>query len=138
MKEYSTKQLYRAGAYLRLSIEDEKGDTESTSIINQRAIISEYAKRNNIQLYDYYIDDGYSGANYERPDFKRLIQDIENGKVNCIITKDLSRFGRDHIDTGYYLERYLPKMNIRYIEIRRWNRHNRFKGTTIFIFQIKF
>ena len=64
--------------------------------------------------------------------------DIEDGKINCIITKDLSRFGRDHIDTGYYLERYLPRMNIRYIAIRRWNRYKRFKRITILIFQIKF
>jgi len=117
MKEYSTKQLYRAGAYLRLSIEDEKGDTESTSIINQRAIISEYAKRNNIQLYDYYIDDGYSGANYERPDFKRLIQDIENGMINCVITKDMSRLGRDFVGTSNYIFKYFPEHNIRYIAI---------------------
>ena len=66
--------------------------------------------------------------------FKKMLQDIEDGKINCIITKDLSRFGRDHIDTGYYLERYLPTNNIRYIAIRRWNRHNRFKRFTIFIF----
>lgn len=64
-----------------------------------------------------YVDDGYTGTNFDRPSFQNLLKDIEKGKINCVITKDLSRFGRDHIDTGYYLERYLPSNNIRYIAI---------------------
>ena len=129
---------YKVAKYIRLSDED-RGKKESESVENQRDIIDNFISKNiELDVFDEYVDDGYTGGNFDRPRFRQMIQDIENGKVNCIITKDLSRFGRDHIDTGYYLERYLPKMNIRYIAIRRWNRHNRFKGTTIFIFQIKF
>ena len=130
------KGVTKAALYMRLSKDDEQfGD--SISIETQRSILSHFVKEHGFSVFDEYVDDGYTGGNFDRPRFKQMIQDIENGKVNCIITKDLSRFGRDHIDTGYYLERYLPKMNIRYIAIRRWNRHNRFKRITIFIFQIK-
>ena len=110
-------RTYRAVKYLRLSEQD--GDKqESESIENQRDIIDNFII-NNEDLKDVgeYIDDGYTGGNFDRPDFKRMIQDIEDGKIDCIITKDLSRFGRDHIDTGYYLERYLPAKAIRYIAI---------------------
>lgn len=110
-------RTYRAVKYLRLSEQD--GDKqESESIENQRDIIDNFIS-NNEDLKDVgeYIDDGYTGGNFNRPDFKRMIQDIEDGKIDCIITKDLSRFGRDHIDTGYYLERYLPAKAIRYIAI---------------------
>lgn len=125
---------YTVAKYIRLSDED-RGKKESESVENQRDIIDNFISKNmEFEVFDEYVDDGYTGGNFDRPRFKQMIQDIEDGKVNCIITKDLSRFGRDHIDTGYYLERYLPKMNIRYIAIRRWNRHNRFKRITIFIF----
>ncbi len=110
-------RTYRAVKYLRLSEQD--GDKqESESIENQRDVIDNFIS-NNEDLKDVgeYIDDGYTGGNFNRPDFKRMIQDIEDGKIDCIITKDLSRFGRDHIDTGYYLERYLPTKAIRYIAI---------------------
>ena len=108
---------YRVVKYLRLSEQD--GDKkESESIENQRDIIDNFIKNNNdLEDVGEYIDDGYTGGNFDRPDFKRMIQDIEDGKIDCIITKDLSRFGRDHIDTGYYLERYLPAKAIRYIAI---------------------
>ena len=108
---------YRVAKYLRLS-RDDGDDRESESIENQRDIIDNFIK-NNDDLEDVgeYIDDGYTGTNFNRPDFKRMIEDIEDGKIDCIITKDLSRFGRDHIDTGYYLERYLPTKAIRYIAI---------------------
>ena len=107
----------RTVKYLRLS-RDDGDDRESESIENQRDIIDNFIK-NSDDLEDVgeYIDDGYTGTNFNRPDFKRMIQDIEDGKIDCIITKDLSRFGRDHIDTGYYLERYLPTKAIRYIAI---------------------
>ena len=107
----------RAVKYLRLS-RDDGDDRESESIENQRDIIENFIN-NSDDLEDVgeYIDDGYTGTNFNRPDFKRMIQDIESGKIDCIITKDLSRFGRDHIDTGYYLERYLPAKAIRYIAI---------------------
>ena len=110
-------RIYRAVKYLRLSEQD--GDKqESESIENQRDIIDNFINNNDdLKAVGEYIDDGYTGGNFDRPDFKRMIQDIEDGKIDCIITKDLSRFGRDHIDTGYYLERYLPSKSIRYIAI---------------------
>ncbi len=117
MVDYLTKQTYRAGAYLRLSIEDKKGNVESISIANQRAFIKEYALKNNIEIYDYYIDDGCSGGNFDRPGFKRLINDIENGVINCVITKDMSRLGREFIETGNYVFKYFPERDIRYIAI---------------------
>ena len=129
---------YKVAKYIRLSDED-MDKAESESVENQRDLINNFIAKN-IELEEVgeYVDDGYTGGNFDRPKFKQMIKDIEDGKINCIITKDLSRFGRDHIDTGYYLERYLPRMNIRYIAIRRWNRYKRFKRITILIFQIKF
>ena len=129
---------YKVAKYIRLSDED-RDKAESESVENQRDLINNFIAKN-IELEEVgeYVDDGYTGGNIDRPKFKQMIKDIEDGKINCIITKDLSRFGRDHIDTGYYLERYLPRMNIRYIAIRRWNRYKRFKRITILIFQIKF
>ena len=108
---------YRVAKYLRLS-RDDGDDRESESIENQRDIIENYINEHeNLVDVQEYIDDGYTGTNFNRPGFKQMIQDIEDGKIDCIITKDLSRFGRDHIDTGYYLERYLPTKAIRYIAI---------------------
>ena len=129
---------YKVAKYIRLS-DEERDKAESESVENQRDLINNFIAKN-IELEEVgeYVDDGYTGGNFDRPKFKQMIKDIEDGKINCIITKDLSRFGRDHIDTGYYLERYLPRMNIRYIAIRRWNRYKRFKRITILIFQIKF
>jgi len=109
---------YKVAKYLRLS-RDDGDDRESESIENQRDIIDNYIKEHSDELTDVceYIDDGYTGTNFNRPGFKQMLGDIESGRINCIITKDLSRFGRDHIDTGYYLERYLPANAIRYIAI---------------------
>ena len=115
--KYLTDITYKAGAYLRLSIEDENKDTESISIQNQREFIKNYAKKNNIEIYDYYVDDGYSGGNFDRPSFQRMINDIENGKINCVITKDMSRLGREFIETGNYIYKYFPEHDIRYIAI---------------------
>lgn len=117
MIDYLTNKTYKAGAYLRLSIEDENKENESVSITNQRAFIKEYALKNNIEIYDYYVDDGYSGGNYDRPGFRRLINDIENGVIDCVITKDMSRLGREFIETGNYVFKYFPEHNIRYIAI---------------------
>lgn len=66
---------------------------------------------------DEYVDDGFTGTNFDRPGFKRMITDIENGRINTVITKDLSRLGRDYIDTGYYMQKYFPEMGVRYIAI---------------------
>ncbi len=107
---------YKIGLYIRLSRED-GDDMESESISNQRSLLTGYLKANNLVATSEYIDDGYSGGNFERPSFKRLIRDIEDGLINCVITKDLSRLGRDYIDTGRYIERYFPENNIRYIAV---------------------
>jgi len=111
------QSLFYYAEYLRLSRED--GDkAESDSIGNQRKLIEGFLKdKEEFVLYDTYIDDGFSGTNFNRPAFGRMIKDIECGKVNCVIVKDLSRFGRDYIDTGKYLERYFPDRDVRFISI---------------------
>ena len=108
---------FYTAAYIRLSRED--GDkAESDSIGNQKKLIQEYVKgKTDLFLYDLYIDDGFTGTNFHRPAFERMLADIEEKRVNCVIVKDLSRFGRDYIDTGRYLERYFPERNIRFISI---------------------
>lgn len=108
---------YSVGLYIRLSREDENKTDVSESIINQKSLLLQYVKENNLRVYDIYIDDGYSGTTFDRPGFNRLINDIENKLVNMVITKDMSRLGRDYIKTGYYLEKYFPEHNIRYIAI---------------------
>lgn len=109
--------LFNVAAYIRLSRED--GDkAESDSIGNQKKLITDYLKdKDDFILYDTYIDDGFTGTNFNRPSFKRMIADIDAGSVNCVIVKDLSRFGRDYIDTGKYLERYFPDNEVRFISI---------------------
>lgn len=109
--------FFRVAEYIRLSRED--GDkAESDSIVNQRMLIADYVKgREDFVVFDTYIDDGFTGTNFNRPGFRRMLEDIEAGKVNCVIVKDLSRFGRDYIDTGRYLERYFPDRNVRFISI---------------------
>ena len=105
----SIERCYQVGVYIRLS-RDDGDDRESESVENQRDIINRFIEENeDLDFFDEYVDDGYTGTNFDRPSFKRLLNDIENGKINCVITKDLSRFGRDHIGTGFYLERYLPR-----------------------------
>lgn len=102
--------------YLRLSRED--GDSsESNSISNQRQIIKSYAKDNDIQLSYEYVDDGFSGSNFERPNFKNMIEDLNKGKFNIIIVKDLSRFGRDYIESGKYLQKIFPEKGVRFISV---------------------
>lgn len=109
-------KIYNVAIYIRLSREDEKTG-ESESITNQRSLLLRYVKENNYNLVDIYIDDGYSGTNFERPGFKRMIKDIEAGKVNMVITKDMSRLGRDYIGTGEFIENYFPIHNVRYIAV---------------------
>jgi len=111
-----SNQDYRAAIYIRLSKED--GDREeSESVTNQRKILKAFAKENKYKIYDEYVDDGYTGTNFNRPNFKRMINDIENKKVNMVITKSLSRLGRDYIETGRYIETYFPENEVRYIAI---------------------
>lgn len=111
-------KVFTVGIYLRLSREDaEKDHGQSESIANQRDFLSKYVIDNNWNLFDVYSDDGYTGTNFDRPAFKRLVKDIESKRINMVITKDLSRLGRDYIETGYYLEKYFPAHNIRYIAV---------------------
>ena len=117
LNDIKYKCMWRVAVYCRLSSDD--GDNaESDSIKNQRELINYYLKKeSNIQIIDYYIDDGYSGTTFNRPDFKRMIKDMNSGKINTIIVKDLSRFGRDYIEAGVYLEQIFPMNNIRFIAI---------------------
>lgn len=108
--------MKKACMYLRLSKEDGE-QSESNSISNQRQIIKSFAQVNEIQVCYEYIDDGYSGANFNRPDFNRMIRDMEDGLFNIIIVKDLSRFGRDYIESGKYLQKVFPEKNIRFISV---------------------
>ena len=107
---------YKVGIYLRLSREDEKLG-ESESISNQRDLLLNYIKDNNLFLVDEYVDDGVSGTTFNRAGFNRMIKDCESKKINMIITKDTSRLGRDHIEIGFYVERYFPEHNIRYVAV---------------------
>lgn len=107
---------YRVGAYCRLSLDDESAG-DSASIVTQKQMIERYVNQQGWTMTDTYIDDGYSGTNFERPDFQRLIADIERGKINCVVTKDLSRLGRNYIKTGIYTECYFPEHGVRYIAI---------------------
>ena len=113
MKENTT---YNAGLYLRLSKDDEQ-QGESVSIGTQRSILVDYCKANQFRIYNIYIDDGYSGLNFDRPAFRALLEDVERGLVNLVITKDLSRLGRDYIMTGYYSEIFFQDKGVRYIAI---------------------
>ena len=105
----------RTAEYSRLSRED--GNEESQSIQAQKEILVNYVHSQGWQLYDIYIDDGYSGTNFDRPEFQRLLSDVEKGKIDIVITKDLSRLGRNYIQTGYYTEEYFPDRGVRYIAI---------------------
>lgn len=116
MRAQQENRIYRTALYLRLSKDDE-GTGESASITTQRGILQDYAKANGLQVVDEYVDDGFSGTNYERPAFKRMVEDIEAGRVNCVITKDLSRLGRNSARTSDLLDEYFPAHGVRYISI---------------------
>ena len=110
-------RTYNVGIYIRLSREDDDKVKVSESIINQKSLLLQYVKENNLKVYDIYIDDGYSGTNFDRPSFNRLLNDIELGNVNMVITKDMSRLGRDYIGTGNLIEKYFPEHNVRFIAV---------------------
>lgn len=110
------KGLYKAALYCRLS-QDDGLVGDSSSIQTQKMMLEKYANDNGIIIVDYYIDDGYSGTNFDRPDFQRMLNDIEDEKVNMVITKDLSRLGRDYIRTGYYIDFYFKDKDVRYIAV---------------------
>ena len=108
---------WKVGVYLRLSSDD--GDKmESNSITNQKNLINLFLKKEkDLKIYDYYIDDGFTGTDFNRPDFQRLLNDIKEGKINTVIVKDLSRFGRNYIEVGNYIEQVFPSYNVRFIAI---------------------
>ena len=112
----SKTTTYHAALYCRLSKDDDQSG-ESISIGTQRAILEDYCREQGYPIHKVYIDDGYSGTNFNRPGFQELLDDVERGAVNLVITKDLSRLGRDYIMTGYYSEIYFPSKGVRYIAV---------------------
>ena len=131
----SIDKIYYAAIYLRLSKED--GDLssgekkESNSIANQRKLIEDYLSRNpEITLVQEFCDDGYTGANFDRPDFQRMMEQVKTGKINCIIVKDLSRFGRDYLEVGDYLEHIFPFLGVRMISINDHYDSEKYLGNT--------
>ena len=102
--------------YCRLS-QDDGLDGESNSIQNQKRILEQYAIDHRFPNIQFYVDDGYSGASFNRPDFQRMMADMEDGKIGIIITKDLSRLGRNQLHTGLYIEERFPQFGVRYIAI---------------------
>lgn len=112
----SKQQLNNVGIYLRLSKDDEKAG-ESLSIDNQRKILQRYISDNGWNLVEEYVDDGWSGTNFNRPNVQRLLEDAKSGKVNTILVKDLSRFGRNYIEVGQYVDYIFPLYNIRFIAL---------------------
>ena len=108
--------MYRAAIYCRLS-KDDDNIGESSSIKTQKSMLESYCREQGFLVYDFYVDDGYSGLNFNRPGFERMLNDIDKGLINLVITKDLSRLGRDYIQTGYYTEVYFTKKKVRYIAL---------------------
>ena len=117
MKQPNANMVYTAALYLRLSKDDGIMDKDSASIDTQRDLLTRYCNDNNIIIYDYYVDDGFTGLNTDRPAFKRMIEDAEARRINCVITKDQSRLGRNHLESGFYMEVYFPEHGIRYIAL---------------------
>lgn len=116
MKQPYNTTIHNTALYMRLSRDDESyGD--SVSIETQRTILQQYAREQGLHVVGEYVDDGWSGTNFERPSFQRMMDDVEAGKVNCIVTKDLSRFGREHVMMDYYLEFLFPEKRVRYIAV---------------------
>lgn len=115
-------KIYRTAMYLRLSKGDLDVDgmekSESNSITNQRMIVESFLKKNpDLKLVDTYIDDGYTGTNFDRPEMKRMMADVDAGRIDCIVVKDLSRFGRERIETGTYIAKTFKAKGIRFIAI---------------------
>lgn len=114
--------IYHTALYLRLSKDDADIDgsskIESSSISSQRDLLRAYIQRHKeLRLFDIYIDDGYSGVNFERPEFQRMLKDVQAGKVNCVLVKDLSRFGRDYIEAGRFIQKTFPAFSVRFIAV---------------------
>lgn len=109
--------LLDAGAYIRLSVENGGNETDETLLVQQMLVEKFIEGHPDLRLAGTYIDNGFSGTNFDRPGFLDLMRDVKSGRIQCIVVKDLSRFGRDYLETGYYLETILPKLNVRFIAI---------------------
>ena len=112
------RKIFHAAIYVRLSKEDgdvaDAGKKESNSISNQKSLIRDFLRdKEDIEIVSERVDDGYSGSNFERPQFKLMMEDIKRGIVDCVVVKDLSRFGREYIDSGKYIERLFPALGVR-------------------------
>ena len=124
------KQPYNTALYMRLS-QDDRNFGDSVSIETQKIVLRQYAHDNGLLVVDEYVDDGWSGTNFDRPAFQRMMEDVESGRINCIVTKDLSRFGREHVMMDYYLEFIFPEKHIRYIAVAE--NEDTEKGLTDFV-----
>ena len=118
----NTSKIYHAAIYLRLSKEDgdvaEGSRLESNSISNQKDLIMDFVgKHPEIHIHSIRVDDGYSGVDFNRPSFQQMLNDIKAGEVDCLIVKDLSRFGRNYIEAGRYIEKIFPMMGVRFIAV---------------------
>lgn len=115
------KKIWSVALYIRLSQEDEdngQDKQESNSVTSQKTLLNEFIEEHNdLIVYDTYIDDGFTGTDFNRPSFQRLLEDMRNGNINCVIVKDLSRLGRNYIEVGNYIEQVFPLFNIRFIAI---------------------
>ena len=120
--ETLNSKTYHAAVYLRLSREDgdvaEGSRALSNSISNQKELVMDYLRsRAEIQVYSVYMDDGWSGVDFERPEFQRMLDDIREGLVDCVVVKDLSRFGRNYLEMGMYTEMRFPELGVRFIRV---------------------
>ena len=110
------KQMGITALYCRLS-RDDGMEGDSNSIANQKRLLSKYAKENGFANTKYYVDDGYTGTNFNRPDFQKMLDDMEMGYISTVIVKDMSRLGRDYLQVGYYTDTFFPEHDIRFIAI---------------------
>ena len=109
---------WRAGIYLRLSSDDDEPKVESNSITNQRSLINHFlSDYKDIDKYKYYVDDGYTGTDFNRPSFIEMMDDIQSRKINCVIVKDLSRLGRNYINVGNFIDDIIPRYKLRFISV---------------------
>ncbi|MDE6517463.1 MAG: recombinase family protein, partial [Acetatifactor sp.] len=123
MENLKTNRIYHAAVYVRLSKEDSTPDggtikEESDSIVNQKELIRAFlADKTDIEICAEYADDGYSGVNFERPNFRRMIREIEAGHIDCVVVKDLSRLGRNFVEAGRYIDHIFPALGVRFIAV---------------------
>lgn len=115
------KKIWSVAIYIRLSQEDSNNGEdkqESNSITSQKVLLNEFIEEHDdLIVYDTYVDDGYTGTDFNRPEFQRLLEDMRKGNINCVLVKDLSRLGRNYIEVGNYIEQIFPLFNIRFIAI---------------------